>query len=52
MYIIDMPLSKHYQIIIKDNLLFDIGNEIKKIYNKQNVYVITDRRVAKYYLDN
>ena len=52
MYIIDMPLSKHYQIIIKDNLLFDIGNEIKKIYNKQNVYVITDRRVAKYHLDN
>ena len=52
MYIIDMPLSKKYQIIIKDNLLFDIGNEIKKIYNKENVYVITDRRVAKYHLDN
>ena len=51
MYTIDMPLSKHYQIIIKDNLLYEIGSEIKKVYNNKNVYIITDKRVGHFYLD-
>lgn len=51
MYIIDMPLSKKYQIIIKDNLLEDADSEIKKVYNNQNVYIITDERVAEFYLN-
>ena len=51
MYIIDMPLSKSYQIIIKDNLLKEIEQEIKKVYNNKSVYIITDERVAEFYLE-
>jgi 3-dehydroquinate synthase len=51
MYKIAMPLSKKYEIIIKDNLILDIGDEIKKIYSNNNIYIITDKRVAHYYLD-
>ena len=51
MYKIEMPLSKKYEIIIKDNLILDIGDEIKKIYRNNNIYIITDKRVAHYYLD-
>ena len=50
MYTIDMPLSKGYQIIIKDNLLDDLDSEIRKVYNNKNVYIITDERVASHYL--
>ena len=50
MYIIDMPLSNAYQIIIKDNLLNDLESEIKKVYNNKNIYIITDERVASHYL--
>ena len=52
MYIIDMPLSNSYQIIIKNNLLVNIDDEIKKVYKNKNVYIITDERVAKLYLQN
>ena len=51
MYTIDMPLSKSYQIIIKDNLLKEIEQEIKKIYKNKTIYIITDERVASFYLD-
>ena len=51
MYIIDMPLSKKYQIIIKDGLISNLGEEIKKIYTNKNIYIITDKRVASHYLD-
>ena len=51
MYTIDMPLSNKYQIIINDGLIDNLGEEIKKVYNNQNVYIITDKRVAAYYLD-
>ena len=50
MYTIDMPLSKGYQIIVKDNLLDDLDSEIRKVYNNKNVYIITDERVASHYL--
>lgn len=50
MYIIDMPLSNGYQIIVKDNLLNDLDAEIKKVYNNKNIYIITDKRVASHYL--
>lgn len=50
MYIIDMPLSKKYQIIIKDNLLDDVDNEIKRVYKNKNIYIITDERVGELYL--
>ncbi len=50
MYIINMPLSKSYQIIIKNNLLTYIDDEIKKVYTNKNVYIITDERVAEIYL--
>ena len=46
-----MPLSNKYQIIINDGLIDNLGEEIKKVYNNQNVYIITDKRVAAYYLD-
>ena len=52
MYTIDMPLSKSYQIIIKDNLLREIGTEINKIYKNKNIYIITDERVANFYLED
>lgn len=51
MYIIDMPLSNEYQIIIENGLINKIGKEIQKIYKNKNVYIITDKRVASYYLD-
>ena len=51
MYIIDMPLSKSYQIIIKDGLLAEIDREIRTVYNNKNVYIITDERVAEIYLE-
>lgn len=52
MYIIDMPLSNSYQIIVKNNLLVNIDDEIKKVYKNKNVYIITDERVARLYLQN
>lgn len=51
MYTIDMPLSKKYQIIIKNGLLDNIDDEIKKVYNNKNIYIITDERVADLYLE-
>ena len=50
MYIIDMPLSKSYQIKVENNLLTKIDDEIKKVYKNKNVYIITDERVAELYL--
>ena len=52
MYTIDMPLSKPYQIIIKDNLTSYINEEIKKVYKNKNVYIITDERVGDIYLSS
>ena len=51
MYIIDMPLSKGYQIIVKNDLLNSIDDEVKKVYKNKNVYIITDERVAEIYLE-
>lgn len=50
MYIIDMPLSTSYQIVVKDGLLNEIDSEIKEIYSNENIYIITDERVAELYL--
>lgn len=50
MYIIDMPLSNNYQIVVENNLLTKIDDEIKKVYKNKNVYIITDERVAALYL--
>ena len=38
MYTIDMPLSKPYQIIIKDDLTSYINEEIKKVYKNKNIF--------------
>ena len=51
MYIIDMPLSNKYQIIVKNGLIDNLGEEVQKVYTNQNIYIITDKRVASYYLD-
>lgn len=51
MYTIDMPLSNSYQIKIKDNLLNKLDAEIRQVYNNKNIYIITDERVASFYLD-
>lgn len=51
MYIIDMPLSSKYQIVIKDNLLSEIDSFVKEVYNNKNVYIITDERVGSFYLE-
>ena len=52
MYIIDMPLSKPYQIIIKDDLTSYINEEIKKVYKNKNIYIVTDKRVGDIYLSS
>lgn len=52
MYTIDMPLSKPYQIIIKDDLTSYINDEIKKVYKNKNIYIITDVRVGDIYLSS
>ena len=52
MYTIDMPLSKPYQIIIKDDLTSYINEEIKKVYKNKNIYIITDVRVGDIYLSS
>ena len=51
MYVIDMPLSNSYQIIVQNGLLDNIDDEIKKVYNNKNIYIITDERVANFYLE-
>lgn len=51
MYIVEMPLSKSYQIVVKNNLLDNIDDEIKKVYSNKNIYIITDERVAELYLN-
>lgn len=51
MYVIDMPLSKSYQIIVQSGLLDNIDDEIKKVYSNKNIYIITDERVANIYLE-
>jgi 3-dehydroquinate synthase len=51
MYIIDMPLSNKYQIIVKNGLIDNLGEEVQKVYSNKNIYIITDKRVAAYYLD-
>ena len=40
MYTIDMPLSNKYQIIINDGLIDNLGEEITKVYNNQNIFYI------------
>ena len=50
MYIIDMPLSNKYQIIVENGLINNLDEKIKKVYNNKNIYVITDERVAEKYL--
>ena len=50
MYTIDMPLSKPYQIIIKDDLASYINEEIKKVYKNKNVYRKDSLRSASHSL--
>lgn len=43
-------LGEHsYPIYIKHNLLKNIGNEIKKIYNNKKIVIITDTNISKIY---
>ena len=51
MYKINMPLSTPYDIIVANNISEYIEEEFKKIYKNKNIYIITDERVGKLYLD-
>lgn len=43
-------INDKYEIIIEKGLLSNISNEIKKVYSKSKVYIITDDVVAALYL--
>lgn len=51
MYRINMETSTPYEIIIKSDIYSYIDIELKEIYTKKRVYIITDERVGKLYLD-
>ena len=38
-----------YNIVIEKGMLSRIGEEIKKLYNGEKVFIITDENVNKYY---
>lgn len=40
---------KRYPIKIESGILYNLGSEIKKIYNNKNITIITDRNVEKLY---
>lgn len=40
-----------YNIFIKKNILKNIGEEIKKIYFGNKIFIVTDENIAKLYLD-
>ena len=49
---INVNTSKKYDIIIEEGLISDANKYIKEVYNKKKIYIITDERVAPFYLDN
>lgn len=51
MYTINMPLSTPYDIIISNNISEYLDKEIQKVYKNKNIYIITDERVGRLYLD-
>lgn len=51
MYTINMPLSTPYNIIVSNNITEYIDEEIQKVYKNKNIYIITDERVGKLYLN-
>lgn len=48
---INMPLSDSYDIIIENNALDKLNSYIKEVYNGKNIYLISDVRVASFYLN-
>jgi len=51
MYKITMNTSTSYDIKIKANLLENLENEIKSVFDGSNIYVITDTNVFGFYQD-
>lgn len=51
MYELDINVSSKYKIVIKNNLISEFNNYIKSIYNHNKVFIVTDERVAKLYLN-
>ena len=41
--------TKNYNILIKDNLISDFDNQIKKVYKNKNIFIITDQNVYDLY---
>lgn len=51
--ILKMNLEEYsYNIIIKNNALDKLNDEIKEVYNKKKIYIITDSNVGQIYLNN
>lgn len=44
--------EKSYDIVIKENILNSLSDEIKKVYDGDKLFIITDDIVAKFYLDS
>ena len=51
MYQITMNVSSNYCIYIENGLLEKIDDYLKTVYRETNVYIITDERVGKIYLE-
>lgn len=50
--ILKMNLKENsYNIVIENNVLNKINEEIKEVYNKKKIYIITDDNVEKIYLN-
>lgn len=52
MYQITMDLSSPYKIYIENGIIDKIDEYLKEIYHYKNIYIITDERVAKHYLEH
>lgn len=44
--------TKNYNILIKDNLISDFDNQIKKVYKNKDIFIITDQNVYDLYYKN
>lgn len=51
MYQIKMDTSSQYDIYIENGILDKINEYLGMVYHEKNVYIITDERVASFYLD-
>lgn len=47
---LNMHVEEPYEIVIANNLFHYVNEEIKKVYHHKKIYILTDERVASFYL--